>query len=92
MASAPFAAARAGQHAALVRQVHVAKTWLKLDDDTYRAALAARASGKTSSKACSIAELLAIIEHFHVAGFPRPDGGSKRRPLTAPQRKMWSLW
>jgi len=92
MTNAPLTAARAGQHAALVRQLHVAKSWLKLDDDTYRAAIAARSAGKTSSKACTVAELLAIVEHFHAAGFPRPDGGSKRRPLSAPQRKMWSLW
>lgn len=92
MASAPFSAARAGQHAALVRQVHVAKTWLKLDDDTYRAAIAARADGKVSSKACTVVELRAVLEHFHNAGFPRPGGTAKRVALTAPQRKMWSLW
>lgn len=92
MATAPFTAARAGQHAALVRQVHVAKTWLKLDDDTYRAALAARSDGKVSSKACTVLELKAVLEHFHNAGFPRPGGSAKRVPLTAPQRKMWSLW
>lgn len=92
MASAAFTAARAGQHAALVRQVHVAKTWLKLDEDTYRAALAARSGGKVSSKACTVAELKAVLEHFHNAGFPRPGGSAKRVALTAPQRKMWSLW
>ena len=92
MASAPFSAARAGQHAALVRQVHTAKSWLKLDDDTYRAALAARSGGKVSSKACTVAELKAVLEHFHNAGFPRPGGSAKRVALTAPQRKMWSLW
>ncbi|WP_298619520.1 regulatory protein GemA [uncultured Zoogloea sp.] len=92
MASAPFSAARAGQHAALVRQVHVAKSWLKLDDDTYRAALAARSGGKVSSTACTVVELKAVLEHFHTAGFPRPGGSAKRVALTAPQRKMWSLW
>lgn len=92
MASAPFSAARAGQHAALVRQVHVAKSWLKLDDDTYRAAIAARSDGKVSSKACTVVELRAVLEHFHNAGFPRPGGSAKRVALTAPQRKMWSLW
>ena len=92
MASAPFTAARAGQHAALVRQVHAAKTFLQLDEDTYRAALAAKAAGKVSSKLCTIVELRAVIEHFHQAGFPRPGGSAKRVALTAPQRKMWSLW
>lgn len=92
MASAALTAARAGQHARLVRQVHAAASHLKLDDDTYRAAIAARADGKTSSKACSIAELEVVLEHFHQVGFPRPGGGSKRAPLTRTQRKMWSLW
>lgn len=92
MATAPFAAARASQHARLVRQVHAAKTWLKLDEDTYRAALSARSGGKASSKACTIAELEAVIEHFHATGFPRPGGGPKRIVLSASQKKMWSLW
>lgn len=91
MATAPFAAARASQHAQLIRQVHAAKTWLKLDDDTYRAALAAHSSGKLSSKACTVTELLAVMERFHRAGFPRP-GGDKRVTLSAAQKKMWALW
>lgn len=87
--NAKLAAARAAQHAQLVRRVHAAKTWLKLDEETYRAAIAAMASGKTSSKACSIDELLGLLEHFHKRGFPRPQ---KHRPLTPPQKKMWALW
>lgn len=90
MATAALATTRLAQHAALVRQVHAAKTWLKLDDETYRAALAAHAGGKASSKACSIAELQAVIAHFHRAGFPQP--GGKRITLTPPQKKMWALW
>jgi len=91
MPTAALATTRAAQHAGLVRQVHAAKTWLKLDDDTYRAALAAHAGGKASSKACTVAELQAVIAHFHRAGFPKP-GGGKRVTLTPPQKKMWSLW
>jgi phage gp16-like protein len=92
MASDALTAARAAQHARLVRQVHAAASHLKLDDDTYRAAIAARASGKRSSTLCSIAELEAVLEHFHHVGFPRPGGSRARTPLTGPQRKMWSLW
>ena len=91
MPTAAFATTRAAQHAGLVRQVHAAKTWLKLDDDTYRAALRAHAGGKASSKACTVAELQAVIAHFHRAGVPKP-GGGKRVELTRPQKKMWSLW
>lgn len=87
-------AARAAQHAQLVRRVHAAKTWLKLDEDTYRDAIAARSGGKRSSKDCSIAELDAVLEHFHASGYPRPGGkpGAKRTPLTPRQKKMWALW
>lgn len=84
-------AARAAQHAQLVRRVHAAKTWLKLDDDTYRDVLALRAAGKRSSKACSVAELEAVMAHFHAAGYPRP-GGAKRVPLSPTHKKMWALW
>lgn len=84
-------AARAAQHAQLVRRVHAAKTWLKLDDDIYRDVLAARAAGKRSSKECSVAELQAVMEHFHAAGYPRP-GVPKRVPLSPTHKKMWALW
>lgn len=93
MATAPFAAARASQHAQLIRQVHAGKTWLKLDDDTYRAALAAHSNGKRSSKACSVTELLAVMERFHASGYPRPGAtAGKRVVLTPAQKKMWALW
>lgn len=88
MPNATLAAARAAQHAQLVRRVHAAASWLKLDDDTYRDAIAAHAGGKTSSKACTVAELQAVLEHFHRAGYPRPG----RKPLSPQQKKMWALW
>lgn len=87
--------AAASQHAALVRQVHAARTRLGLDDATYRAALAAQADGKSSSLDCSVAELRALMEHFHRCGFPRPGqapGKPARKPLTQQQKKMWALW
>lgn len=88
MTFAPFAAARAAQHAQLVRRVHAAKTWLKLDDDTYRAAIAAHGAGKRSSKDCTVTELDALLEHFHRSGYPCPG----RKPLSRQQKKMWALW
>jgi phage gp16-like protein len=92
--AASHAAAHADQHARLVRRVHAAKSGLKLDEDTYRAAIAAHADGKTSSKACTVAELEGLMEHFHARGYPRPDGktGGKRIVLTSTQKKMWALW
>lgn len=86
-----LATARAAQHAQLVRRVHAAAGHLQLDEDTYRSAIAAHAAGKRSSKDCSVAELEALLEHFHKAGYPRP-GGKARKPLTRTQKKMWALW
>lgn len=85
------AKARAAQHAQLIRQVHTAKTWLQLDDDTYRKVLLRFCAGKTSSKDCSVAELKAVVEHFHDSGWPQPGGGA-RKPLSPTQKKMWALW
>lgn len=87
-ASAMLAGARASQHAQLVRRVHAAATYLKLDDDTYRDAIAGQARGKRSAKDCSVNELQAVLEHFHKSGFPRP----ARKALTRSQKKMWALW
>jgi phage gp16-like protein len=83
--------ATTSKHASLVQRVHVAASWLKLDDATYRAAIAAHAGGKTSSKACGVRELEALLEHFHRCGFPRP-GGKRFAPLTPRQKKMYALW
>lgn len=84
----------AAHHARLVKRVHAAKTWLKLDDDSYRDALASKASGRRSSKDCTVAQLEAVLEHFHACGYPRPDGRTdgRRIVLTPPQKKMWALW
>lgn len=89
--SARLVAARAAQHAQLVRRVHAAAGHLQLDDDTYRSAIAAHAAGKRSSKDCTVAELEALLEHFHKAGYPRP-GAKRHRPLTPPQKKLYALW
>lgn len=91
MVSATLTAARAAQHAQLIRQIHTAKRDLGLDDDTYRLTLARFAAGKTSSKDCSVAELQAVIEHFHDSGWPRA-GGARQKPLSPRQKKMWALW
>lgn len=82
-------------HAQLVRRVHTAKSWLKLDDGTYRMAIASHAPGKSSSLTCSVAELQALMEHFHRVGYPRPgqvEGKPARKPFSPRQKKMWALW
>lgn len=83
--------ARSTRHAQLIRQVQTGRRALGLDDDTYHRTLARFSAGKTSSKDCSVDELLAVVEHFHASGWPRV-GGPKRKPLAPRQKKMWALW
>ncbi|CDL79748.1 gp16 family protein [Xenorhabdus cabanillasii] len=54
----------------LIRLIHIAKTQLKLDDETYRAALVA-ATGKSSCQGMSHAELKAAYAAFVECGFKR---------------------
>lgn len=90
-ASATLIAAVAAQHAQLIKRVHAGKGALGIDDETYRLTLQRFAAGKTSSKDCSVAELKAVIEHWHESGWPRP-GGKAHKPLSPRQKKMWALW
>ncbi|MDC9620116.1 regulatory protein GemA [Xenorhabdus sp. XENO-7] len=54
----------------LIRLIHIAKTQLKLDDETYRAALVA-ATGKSSCREMSQAELKTAYGAFVERGFKR---------------------
>lgn len=90
MASATLVATIAAQHAQLIRQVHTGRRDLGIDDETYRLTIQRFAAGKTSSKDCSVAELKAVVEHWHESGWPRP--GQARKPLSPRQKKLWALW
>lgn len=54
----------------LIRLIHIAKTQLKLDDETYRAALLA-ATGKSSCREMAHAELKTAYDAFVERGFKR---------------------
>lgn len=69
MTSAAFASARAAQRARLIRLIHVARRDLHMEDDAYRAIVADKAGGKTSSADCSVVELDKILAHLKAAGF-----------------------
>jgi hypothetical protein len=66
------------------------------DDDTWRAFLALRAAGQTSTRAMSEAQLKAIVDALHVAGAPpaaRRAGGGRSRYRDTPQLgKLRALW
>lgn len=80
----------------LLGKVHIAKSALGLDDDTYRDLLKAR-TGKRSSAKCSNAQLVDLVEYFKTQGF-RPKrkapARAKRRTLAdgKSQRKIRALW
>ncbi|WP_304635515.1 gp16 family protein [Pseudoalteromonas sp.] len=52
----------------LIQLIHIAKSQLGLDDETYRAALYGIA-GKSSCKQMSIKQLNQVLEHFKKSGF-----------------------
>lgn len=62
----------------LIKLLHVAKTKLQMDDDSYRANLAAVSNGKTSSKELTILQLEAALSRFQQLGF-KPLATAKKR-------------
>lgn len=52
----------------LIQLIHVAKSKLQLDDDTYRAVLEG-CTGKTSTKQMTAAQLQAVLNRFKELGF-----------------------
>lgn len=55
----------------LIRLIHIAKSQLKLDDETYRVLLANAANGKTSCSVMSYQELQDVYSEFQQRGFKR---------------------
>lgn len=53
----------------LIRLIHVAKTKLNMDDDSYRTHLAFYGNNKSSSAQMSIPELITVYEAFKNLGF-----------------------
>lgn len=89
-----------GARKADLAAIHIAKAELGWDDDYYRDILFAKC-GVRSSGALDHAGRKRFLAHLRACGW---SGGSKghpgrdrpsaadRKPLTGPQRKMWSLW
>lgn len=74
--------------------IHMGKAHLGLDEGTYRALIAAKANGKTSSKDLTWQERKAVLDHMTASGFTvrpkagRPDMG-RREDQMAKLRAMW---
>lgn len=79
----------------LIRLIHIAKTQLKLDDDTYRAALIA-VTGKASCRKMTHAELTQVYDAFVKRGFKRrfkrENQRVKGRVKTAEISKITAIW
>lgn len=75
-------------------KIHIAKTQLGMDDDTYRAMLRA-VGGVQSSKHLTTAGASRVLKHLENAGFtPTRKSGTDDRPPAddAQSRKIRALW
>ncbi|CAA0111559.1 Uncharacterised protein [BD1-7 clade bacterium] len=82
----------------LITKIHIAKSQLNLDDDTYRALLN-NAVGKTSCRDMQFGELYQVYEAMKTKGFkPKPTANSQRRGSHSPKSqeqqidKLRALW
>lgn len=77
----------------LIQLIHIAKSQLRVDDESYRLILN-RTAGKNSCKACTVAELMQVLAHFEKIGFKVK---AKRKTLTTPtnsniSHKIRAIW
>lgn len=76
-------AAELGDRKKLIAQIHIAKSQLGMDDESYRAILARVANGKTSSKDLSMLQLRMVVSEMKAKGFQARPSGAKARPRPA---------
>ncbi len=77
----------------LIQYIHIAKSQLRVDDESYRLILN-RTAGKNSCKACTVAELMQVLAHFEKIGFKVK---TKRKTLSTPtnsniSHKIRAIW
>ncbi|CAA0097745.1 Uncharacterised protein [BD1-7 clade bacterium] len=81
----------------LITKIHIAKSQLALDDDTYRALLK-NTVGKTSCRNMQFGELYQVYEAMKAKGFkPKPTNTQRRGEKSPPSRgqqidKIRALW
>ncbi|SEH73112.1 Mu-like prophage protein gp16 [Rheinheimera pacifica] len=74
--------AAAEQRRTLISMIHIARTQLGMDEDSYRANLAHYAKGKTSCSQLTVPELFTVLEAFKDLGF-KPTANKRLSPRTA---------
>lgn len=65
---------------ALITKIHIARSQLGMDDDSYRANLAHYANGKTSCTQMTVTELEAVLSAFKKLGFKAKPKAPARQP------------
>lgn len=78
----------------LIQLIHIAKSQLHLDDDTYRAMLTAN-TGKNSTKDMTLTELRTVFEHLKTVGFkttPPKQAGKLRQADDEQSKLIRHLW
>lgn len=82
-----------GKHKRLVKLIHVAKSKLLLDNETYRLLLEEE-TGKTSTQLMKVWELEKVVKRMKSSGFKvRKPVAAKRPPADEPQaKKIRALW
>jgi phage gp16-like protein len=74
---------------AMIQKVQIARRQLGLDDESYRAVLL-RITGQTSSTACTVRDLDALLREFTRLGFqPRP---ARKTSPKAQVRMIYAVW
>ena len=97
--AAPRVVDGAGARGGDIKRIHVIKSQLGWDDDTYRDVIATVCQGKRSSTELDVTARQRLLEHMQAClRRDRPElvakAGQKarRKPLSARGRKIWSLW
>lgn len=89
------ASADASRRSDLAR-IHIGRIALGWDEVFYRRKVAQVCNGKTSSAELDASERRALLAHMVTCGWaPAGKAGAvrtERKPLTKPQKLMWSLW
>ena len=88
--SALCATMRAGDRMKRMRQaIQIKRRQINMDDTDYRAMLMRVAGVASSTDIMDEGKLADVQRELNRLGAP---AGPARRPLTKPQKKMWSLW
>ena len=76
---------------AMYAKINIARQQLRMDEDDYRA-LVSDASGKLSLRACSDAELVAVLKRLEGLGFQPLSRTGQRKAQHPMARKARALW